>query len=154
MKQIREEKDLSIEELSALSGSSEDFLESAESLNLEMTDDDFKALHEVYWELETGEDIPGDFKRLADERLATSYPENGCEMREIREQKELSIKELSTISGLPEAVLEAAESGNVEVTDEGSREVQKVYWSLAALKASAADYRRLLADISKKASGD
>jgi ribosome-binding protein aMBF1 (putative translation factor) len=47
MKQIREEKDLSLEELSALSGSSEDFLEAAESVNLEMTDDDLKTLHEV-----------------------------------------------------------------------------------------------------------
>ena len=99
MKQIREEKDLSIEELSALSGSSEDFLKAAESVNLEMTDDDLKALHDVYWELATGEDNPGDFKRLANQRLATPYPEIGSTMREIREQKELSIKELSTLSG-------------------------------------------------------
>ena len=74
MKQIREEKDTSIEELSALSGLSESFLEAAESLNLEMTDDDFKTLFGVYWELATGEDHPGDFKRLANERLATPYP--------------------------------------------------------------------------------
>jgi bacteriocin-like protein len=110
--------------------------------------------HEVYWELATGEDDPGDFKRLADERLATPYQEVGSTMREIREQKELSIKELSTISGLPEAVLEAAESGTVEMTDEDSREVRKAYWSLAALQATPADYRRLLADIAMKASGD
>ena len=51
MKQIREEKDLSIEELSALSGLSENFLEAAESANLEMTDDDLKTLLGVYWEL-------------------------------------------------------------------------------------------------------
>jgi ribosome-binding protein aMBF1 (putative translation factor) len=154
MRQIRKEKDLSFEELSALSGSSESFLEAAESMTLEMTDDDLKTLYEVYWELAIGEDHPGDFKRLADERLATPYPENGSEMREIREQKELSIKELSTISGLPEAVLEAAESGTVEMTDEVSKEVQRVYWSLSALEATTDDYRRLLADISKKASGD
>ena len=43
MKQIREEKDLSLEELSALSGLSENFLEAAESANLEMTDDDLRA---------------------------------------------------------------------------------------------------------------
>jgi ribosome-binding protein aMBF1 (putative translation factor) len=47
MKQIREEKGLSFVKLSALSGSSEDFLEAAESVNLEMTDDDLKTLHEV-----------------------------------------------------------------------------------------------------------
>jgi ribosome-binding protein aMBF1 (putative translation factor) len=144
MKQLREEKDLSFEELSALSGSSENFLEAAESLNLEMTDDDFKALHEVYWELATGEDNPGNFKRLANQRLATPYPEVGSMMREIREQRELSIKELSTISGLPEDILEAAEAGT-EMTDEDSREVQRVYWSLSALEASPGDYRRLLA---------
>jgi hypothetical protein len=71
MKQIREEKELSMEELSALSGSSEDFLQAAEAANLEMTDDSLKTLHEVYWELATGEDNPGDFKRLANQRLAT-----------------------------------------------------------------------------------
>ena len=142
--QIREEKDLSIEELSALSGLSKDFLEAAESVNLEMTDDDFKTLFGVYWELAIGEDHPGYFKRLADERLATPYPEVGSEMREIREQRELSIKELSTISGLPEDILEAAEAGT-EMTDEDSREVQRVYWSLSALEASPGDYRRLLA---------
>src|ERR1700674_1761133 len=90
MKQIREEKGLSFVELSALSGLSKNFLQAAESVNLEMTDDDFKALHDVYWELATGEDNPGDFKRLANQRLATPYPENGSEMREIREQKQLS----------------------------------------------------------------
>jgi len=153
MKQIRAEKDLSIEELSALSGLSEDFLEAAESISLQMTDDDLKALFDVYWELATGEDNPGDFKRLANERLATPYPEVGSEMREIREQKELSIKELSDLSGLPEAVLEAAEAGT-EMTDEDSREVRKAYWALAALEATPADYRRLLADIAIKANVD
>jgi ribosome-binding protein aMBF1 (putative translation factor) len=158
MKQIREEKDISIEELSAelsaLSGLSESFLEAAESLNLEMTDDDFKTLFGVYWELATGEDHPGDFKRLANERLATPYPENGSEMREIREQKELSVGELSALSGVPADVLRAAESGTVEMTDEVSEEVQKVYWALSALEASPGDYRSLLADIAKKANED
>jgi hypothetical protein len=66
-----------------------------------MTDDDVKALFGVYWELATGENHPGDFKRLASERVSTPYPEIGSEMREIREQKELSINELSTLSGIP-----------------------------------------------------
>ena len=55
-----------------------------------------------------GEENPGDFKRLADERLATPYPEFGSTMREIRQQKELTITELSRISGLPEDILERA----------------------------------------------
>ena len=75
-------------------------------------------------------------------------------MREIREQKELSIGELSRLSGLPEAVLEAAEAGTVEMTDEVSKEVQRVYWSLSALEASPADYRRLIADIAMKTNED
>ena len=154
MRQIRKEKDLSIEELSALSGSSEDFLEAAESGTVEMTDDDLKTLHEVYWELATGEGNPGDFKRLANERLATPYPENGSEMRATREQKQISIKELSTISGLPESVLNAAEAGTVDMTDEDSREVRKAYWALSAVESTPADYRRLLADIAMKANGD
>src|SRR6266481_4770424 len=65
MKQIREEKDIRIEELSALSGLSESFLEAAEFVSLQMTDDDLKALlalFGVYWELATGEGHPGDFK--------------------------------------------------------------------------------------------
>src|SRR5271165_2740911 len=154
MKQIREEKDLSIEELSALSGSSEDFLEAAESVNLEMTDNDLKTLHEVYWELATGEDNPGDFKRLADERLSTPTPKIGSTMREIRQRKELSIKELSDLCGVPADILAEAETGTVELTDEVSKEVKRAYWSLAALEASPADYRRLLAAMATQASGD
>jgi ribosome-binding protein aMBF1 (putative translation factor) len=145
IKQIREEKDLSVEQLSALSGSSEDFLEAAEAVNLEMTDDDVRTLHDVYWELAIGEDNPGDFKRLANQRLATPYPEFGSTMREIREEKQITIEELSSISALPEDVLRAAESGTVEMTDEVSKEVKRVYWFLSALEASPGDYRRLLA---------
>jgi transcriptional regulator with XRE-family HTH domain len=154
MKRIREEKDLSIEELSALSGSSEDFLQAAEGANLEMTDDDLKALHEVYWELATGEDNPEDFKRLANQRLATPYPEIGSTMREIRLQKELSIDELFTLSGVPADILERAEAGRLELTAEDLKEVQRVYWSLSALEASPTDYRRLIAEISMKANED
>ena len=153
MKQIREEKDISIEELSALSGLSQSFLEAAESMTLEMTDDDFKNLFGVYWELATGEDSPGDFKRLADERLATPYPEVGCEMREIRQQKELSIGELSTLSGVPADILEAAESGTVEMTNEVSKEVQRVYWSLSALEATPTEYKLLLKKMAADSGG-
>jgi ribosome-binding protein aMBF1 (putative translation factor) len=154
MRQIRGEKDLSIEELSALSGSSEDFLQAAESVNLEMTDDNLEALQGVYWELSIGEDNPGDFKRLANQRLATPYPKIGSAMREIRQQKELSIEELSNLSGVPAEILMGAESGTVEMTDEGSKEVKRVYWSLSALEASPADYRCLLAEMAMKARGE
>jgi hypothetical protein len=51
MKQIREEQYLSIEELSALSGLSENFLEAAELGTVELTADNLKALQSVYWEL-------------------------------------------------------------------------------------------------------
>ena len=153
MKQIREEKHISIKELSALCGSSEEFLAAAESGN-QMTDDDLETLHGVYWALATGEENPGDFKRLANERLATPYPEFGYRMREIREQKELTIQELSTLSGVPVDILESAESGNLKITGDDLADVQKVYWSLAALEASPADYRRLLADISMEANAD
>src|SRR6266436_1179695 len=89
MKQIREEKDLSIEELSALSGLSENFLEAAESGTVELTEDNLEALQGVYWELAIGEDTPRYFKRLANQRLATPYPDFGWTMREIRQRKEL-----------------------------------------------------------------
>jgi len=154
MKQIREEQYLSIEELSALSGLSEDFLEAAEAGNLQMTADDLKSLQDVYWKLATGEDNPGDFRRLANQRLATPYPEIGSTMREIREQKELSIKELSTLSGVPENILEGAESGKLEMTGDELEDAQRVYWSLSALEGTAADYRRLLTGMATQANGD
>jgi len=154
MKQIREEKDLSVEQLSALSGLSENFLEAAESGTVELTEDNLEALQGVYWELSIGEDNPGDFKRLANERLVTPYPEIGSTMREIREEKQISIGELASISGLSEDILRAAESGTVDMTDEDSREVQRVYWSLSALEASPGDYRRLLAEMEMKANED
>jgi hypothetical protein len=61
--------------------------------------------------------------------------------------------EQASIAGLSEDILRAAESGTVEMTDEVSKEVKRVYWSLSALEASPADYRRLLADIAMKANG-
>jgi transcriptional regulator with XRE-family HTH domain len=145
MRQIREEKDLSIEELSALSGLSENFLEAAESGTVELTDDNLKALQGVYWELSIGEDNPGDFKRLATERLSTPTPEIGSKMREIREEKQISIKELSNLSGVPEDILEAAESGKLAMIGDDLEDVQRIYWSLSALQATPDDYRRLLA---------
>jgi transcriptional regulator with XRE-family HTH domain len=154
LKQIREEKDLTVAEVSALSGSAEEFLEAAESQNLEMTDDNLKSVQDVYWALAIGEENPGDNKRLADQRLATPHPDFGSPMREIREQKEISIEELSRISGVPEEILKRAESGTIELTDEGSREVQRAYWTLAALEATPDDYRRLLADIAVEANAD
>src|SRR4029077_20526828 len=99
---------LSIEELSALSGLSENFLEAAELGTVELTDDNLEALQGVYWALSIGEDNPGDFKRLANQRLVTPYPEIGSTMREIREQKELSVKQLSALAGFPEHILEGA----------------------------------------------
>ena len=47
MKEIRKEKDISIEELSALSGLSEEFLQAAESATLELTDYDLRTLFGV-----------------------------------------------------------------------------------------------------------
>jgi hypothetical protein len=46
-----------------------------------------------------------------------------------------------------------AEAGKVGITDEDSKEVQRVYWSLSALEASPADYRLLIADIATKDGG-
>ena len=119
-----------------------------------MTDDDLKTLQGVYWALATREENPGDFKRLANERLATPYPDFGTPMRAIRERKELTVTELATLSGIPAEILERAEAGSVEMANEVSREVRRVYWSLSALEATAADYRLLIADIATKDGGD
>jgi ribosome-binding protein aMBF1 (putative translation factor) len=75
-------------------------------------------------------------------------------MREIREQKALSINELSTLSGIPEDILERAESGELELTGEDLEAVQRVYWALLALEATPADYRRLLGEMAIKANKD
>jgi hypothetical protein len=79
---------------------------------------------------------------LANERSAAPYPEFGPGMRKIREQKYLSIKELFTPFGIPENALEAAESGELEIPEEDSKNVQRVYWSLSSLEASPAEYGR------------
>jgi ribosome-binding protein aMBF1 (putative translation factor) len=154
LKRIREKRGLTIEGLSVLSGVREDTLEASESGRFEMTEKEFNDLRDVYWTLEMDLASDGDYKRIVDQRLIKPYPNFGSSMTQIREQKEISIKELSTISGLPEAVLEAAEAGTVEMTDEVSKEVKRVYWSLSALEASPGDYRRLLAEMEMKANED
>src|SRR5271165_495546 len=154
LRRIREKRGLTTQGLSVLSGVREDTLEEAESGRFEMTDKEFNDLRDVYWTLETDQASDADYKRIVDQRLIKPYPNFGSSMTQIREQKQISIKELSTISGIPADILEAAEAGSVEMTDEDSRDVQRVYWSLAALEASPADYRRLLADIAMKTNGD
>jgi DNA-binding transcriptional regulator YiaG len=153
LKQIREKRGLTIQGLSVLSGVRKDTLEAAESGRFEMTDKEFNDLRDN-WTLETDQASAADYQRIVDQRLSKPYPNFGSAMTQIREEKQISVGELSRISGLPADVLRAAEAGIVELTDEVSKEVKRVYWSLSALEASAADYRRLLADISKKASGD
>jgi ribosome-binding protein aMBF1 (putative translation factor) len=93
-------------------------------------------------------------KNLHPECMGTLYARYCSVMKQIREEKGLSIEELSALSGFPEDILERAESGKLEMTGEDLKDVQKVYWSLSALEASPADYRRLLADIAMKANGD
>ena len=75
-------------------------------------------------------------------------------MREIRERKELSIKELSNLSGVPDDILEAAESEKLAMIGDDLEDAQRVYWSLSALEASPADYRRLLDGMAMKANQD
>src|SRR5271166_2036455 len=154
LKRIRVKKGLTIQGLSVLSGVPEELLEEAESGRFEMTDPEMKDLRDVYWTLETDQASAADYKRIVDQRLSKPYPNFGSPMTQIREQKQISIEELATISGLPEDILRAAESGTVEMTDADSREVQRVYWSLSALEASPADYRHLLAAMPMQASGD
>jgi transcriptional regulator with XRE-family HTH domain len=154
LKQIRVKKRLTIQGLSVLSGVPDELLEAAESGRFEMPHNEIKDLRNVYWTLETNEASAADYKRIVDQRQSKPYPNFGSSRTQIRQEKELSLKELSAISGLPENILEAAESGTVEMTDEVSKQVKRVYWSLSALEASPADYRRLLADFAMKANGD
>jgi len=154
LKRIREKRGLTVQGLSVLSGVPEELLEGAESGRFQITDPEMKDLRDVYWTLATDQSSAADYKRIVDQRLSKPYPDFGSPMTQIREEKQISVEELSTISGLPEAVLEAAEAGTIEMTDEDFRKVRKAYWALAALEATPADYRRLLADISKKANGD
>ena len=154
LKQIRERKQLTIQGLSVLSGVREDTLEEAESGRFEMTDKEFNDLRDVYWTLETDQASAADYKRIVDQRLSKPYPDFGSPMTQIRNEKQISIGELSTLSGIPEDILAGAESGKLEMTGEDLEAVQRVYWALSALEATPSDYRRLFADISMKARGD
>ena len=108
LKRIREKRGLTIQGLSVLSGVPEELLEAAESGRFEMTDKEFTDLRNVYWTLETDQASAADYKRIVDQRLSNPYPDFGSSMTQIREEKQISIKELSTISGLPEAVLRSS----------------------------------------------
>jgi DNA-binding transcriptional regulator YiaG len=154
LKQIREKRGLTIQRLAVLSGVPEELLEGAESGRFQITDPEMKDLRDVYWTLATDQASDADYKRIVDQRLSKPYPNFGSSMTQIRDEKQISIGELSSISGLPEDVLRAAGSGTVEMTNEVSKEVKRVYWSLSALEATPDDYRRLLADIAMKAKGD
>ena len=154
LKQIREKRGLTIQRLSVLSGVAEELLEGAESGRFQITDPEMKDLRDVYWTLETDQASAADYKRIVDQRLSKPYPNFGSSMTQIRNEKQISIGELASISGLSEDILRAAESGTVQMTDEDSREVRKAYWVLAALEANPDDYRHLLAEMAMKARGD
>ena len=85
------------------------------------------------------------------------------ELRRFRKsQNILATEHIATQAGFrfgvpPEDTIndaEEAESGTVELTGEYLEDVQRVYWSLAALDASADDYRRPLAEMAMKATGE
>jgi len=154
LKRIREKRGLTIQGLSVLSGLPEELLEAAKSGRFEMPDKEIKDLRNVYWSLATDQSSAADYKRIVDQRLSKPYPDFGSPMTQIRNEKQISIKELSSLSGVPVDILEGAESGTVEMTDEVSKEVKRVYWSLSALEATPGDYRRLLAEMAMKANED
>src|SRR5271166_3647451 len=118
LKRIRVKKGLTIQGLSVLSGVPEELLEAAESGRFQMTDPEMKDLRDVYWTLGTDQASDADYKRIVDQRLSKPYPNFGPSMTQIRNEKQISIGELASISGLPEDILSAAESGTVEMTDE------------------------------------
>jgi hypothetical protein len=126
-KRIREKRGLTIQGLSVLSGVPEELLEGAESGQFQITDPEMKDLRDVYWTLETDQASAADYKRIVDQRLSKPYPDFGSPMTQIRNEKQISIGELSCTSGLPADFLEGAESGTVEMTDEVSKEVKRVY---------------------------
>ncbi len=151
LRQIRKKRGLTIQGLSVLSGVREDTLGEAESGRFEMTDKEFNDLRDVYWTLLTDQASDADYRRIVDQRLSKPYPNFGSPMTQIREEKQISVGELSRISGLPEDILERAESGKLELTAEYLEAVQRVYWALSALEASPADYRGLLAAMATQA---
>jgi len=154
LKRIREKRGLTIQGLSVLSGVRENTLGEAESGRFEMADKEFNDLRNVYWTLETDHASDADYKRIVDQRLSKPYPNFGSAMTQIREEKQITIKELSTISGIPEDILERAESGTAEMTDEVSKEVKRVYWALSALEATPDDYKLLLKNMAVDSGGE
>ena len=83
-------------------------------------------------------------KRNEPEHLSTLYLRFGSILKRIREKRGLTIQGLTVLSGVPEELLEAAESGRFEITDEEVKDLRNVYWTLATDQASAADYKRIV----------
>ena len=83
-------------------------------------------------------------ERNEPERLSKLYLRFGCILKQIREKTGLSIQGLSILSGFCEDMLEAAESGRFEMTDEEFKDLRNVYWTLATEQSSAADYKRIV----------
>jgi hypothetical protein len=108
LKQIRVKKGLTIQELTVLSGVPEELLEAAESGRFEMPDNEIKDLRNVYWTLQTDEANAADYKRIVDQRQSKPYPNFGSPMTQIRNEKQITIGELASISGLSEDILRAA----------------------------------------------
>jgi transcriptional regulator with XRE-family HTH domain len=154
LKQIRKKRGLTIEGLSVLSGVPEELLEASESGLFQITDPEMKDLRDVYWTLATDQASDADYKCIVDQRLSKPHPNFGSSMTQIRDEKQISIGELASISGLSADVLRAAESGTVKMTDEVSKQVRRVYWWLSALEASPADYKLLLNKIATDSGGE
>ena len=78
------------------------------------------------------------------ERLSKLYLRFGSILKQIREKRRLTIQGLSVLSGVPEELLEASESGRFEMTDKEFTDLRNVYWTLETDQASAADYKRIV----------
>jgi DNA-binding transcriptional regulator YiaG len=100
LKRIREKRGLTIQALSVLSGVPEELLEAAESGTVEMTDAEAKGVRDVYWTLETDQASDDDYKRIVDQRLSKPHPSFGSSMTQIRDEKQITIAELASISGV------------------------------------------------------
>jgi hypothetical protein len=82
-------------------------------------------------------------ERNEPERLSRLYLRFGSILKRIREKRELTIQGLSVLSGVPEELLEASESGRFEMTDKEFNDLRDVYWTLETDQASDADYKRM-----------
>ena len=83
-------------------------------------------------------------ERNEPERLSKLYLRFGSILKQIRVKKWLTIQGLSVLSGVPEELLEEAESGRFEMTDEEVNDLRDVYWTLETDEASAADYKSIV----------